>query len=934
MHTKRELEILKYWDENKTFQKSLNKNSKIYTFYDGPPFATGLPHYGHLVGSFMKDAIPRYFTMKGFKVERKWGWDCHGLPVENIIEQDLDLRSKKDIEEFGVENFNNSCRSSVLKYANEWKKTIKRVGRWVDMENDYKTMNPEFMESIWWVFSELYKNGLIYEGKKAMHICPRCETTLSNFEVTQGYKEVKDISVISKFKLKKDIQGKPTHILAWTTTPWTLPGNVLLALNEKITYLLVEKDEQHYIIAKELVEKIEDGKIITELNSKELIGLEYEPLFSYYKNTKNAFKTVNAEFVTTEDGTGIVHIAPAFGEDDYELGRIHDVEFIQHVDMSGRFKEEVKDFKGLEVKPKQNPQLTDIEIIKWLHANEKLFSKQKYEHTYPHCWRCDTPLLNYATSSWFVDVTKIKKELLENNQKINWEPSHVKEGRFGKWLENAKDWAISRSRYWGTPLPIWKSEDGDIICISSIKELQQLSNQKVEDLHKEFVDKIVIAKQGKKYYKIPEVLDCWFESGSMPYAQSHYPFENSEKIEKGFPANFIAEGQDQTRGWFYTLHVLATALTLKGSIKGGLNPAFKNVIVNGIVLAEDGKKMSKRLKNYPDPHYILESYGADAIRYYLLSSPVVQAKNLNFSEAGVREVYSKVINTLWNTYTFYELYKESNLEESDDKLDLWILSKLENLSKTFQENMDSYKLAAATIPIKDFIQDLSQWYLRRSRDKLKDKNPKTINTLRIVLIKLSKIMAPITPFITEKIHLEITNKSVHLEDFPKINQKIINEELEQEMQLLREIITKLLDLREKEKIPVRQPLNKAIIKGIKFDKELTNLILEELNIKQVTYEKAKEIEVKLDTQLDEELLKEGTLRNLIRQINSQRKKANLTIQDFVEIGIKASDKIWLVINENEEELKKSVQAKKIIKTMEGSKIKINEEEILINIKSS
>ncbi|MFT4311317.1 MAG: isoleucine--tRNA ligase [Candidatus Woesearchaeota archaeon] len=928
MHVKRELDILKYWEENKTFEKSVNKNSKIYTFYDGPPFATGLPHYGHLVGSFMKDAIPRYFTMKGYKVERKWGWDCHGLPVENIIEQDLDLRSKKDIEEYGVTNFNNACRASVLKYANEWKKTIKRVGRWVDMENDYKTMNPEFMESIWWVFSELYKNGLIYQGKKSMHICPRCETTLSNFEVTQGYKEVKDISVTAKFKLEKN-----TYILAWTTTPWTLPGNVLLAVNKNITYVKIKSEENFFIIAKEQSSQVK-GEIVEEFKGEKLVGKTYTPIFKYFKNNKNSFKIVEANFVGDQDGTGIVHIAPAFGEDDYELGRKYEVEWIQHVDTSGRFTEDVSDFKGLKVKPKENPVKTDIEIIKWLHYNDGLFSKQKYTHTYPHCWRCDTPLLNYASDSWFVEVTKIKQEMLKNNQKINWEPAHIKDGRFGKWLENAKDWAISRSRYWGTPLPIWKSQDNDIICVSSIKELEDLSGQKITDLHKEFVDKIIIEKNGKKYYKIPEVLDCWFESGSMPYAQNNYPFENKEKVEKGFPANFIAEGQDQTRGWFYTLHVLATALTLKGSIKGGLNPAFKNVIVNGIVLAEDGKKMSKRLKNYPDPHYILESYGADAVRYYLLSSPVVSAKNLNFSENGVREIYNKVINTLWNTYKFYDLYKTQNQIESKNKLDLWILSKLENLNKTFQENMDVYKLAPATIPIQEFIQDLSQWYLRRSRDKLKNKNPNTLHTLKQVLLKLTKIMAPITPFITEKIHLEITKKSVHLQELPSIDEKIINNELENEMTSLREIVTKILDLREKNKLPVRQPLNKAIIKGIKYDEELTNLITQETNLKEIKYQESDEISVELDTKLDEELLKEGILRNLIRQINFLRKKQKLTIKDYIEIGISKNQKIWEVIKQNEEELKKSVQAKKILETTNGEKAKINDYEILIELKNT
>lgn len=934
---KEELEIISFWEKNKVFELSVKNRpkEKLYSFYDGPPFATGLPHYGHLVAGLMKDAVPRYFTMKGFRVERKWGWDCHGLPVENIIESDLNLKSKKDIEAFGIKKFNDACRSSVLKYADEWKKTVRRMGRFVDMENDYKTMDKEFMESVWWVFSELHKKELIYEGKKPMHICPRCVTPLSNFEVTQGYMEVKDISVTAKFKLKKKIDDKEVHILAWTTTPWTLPGNTLIAINKNIIYVLAKKEEDFVILAKET---ITDEEIIRELKSEELLNQEYEPLFPYFKNNKNSFKIIQADFVTTEDGTGVVHIAPAFGEDDYNLGRAHEVEWIQHVNMDGTFTEEVVDFKGLEVKPKDDPLKTDIEIIKYLHHNNKLYKKQKYTHTYPHCWRCDTPLLNYATSSWFVEVTKIKDNLLKNNQKINWVPSHMKEGRFGKWLEGAKDWAISRNRFWGTPLPIWKSEDGEIICVSSAKELEELSGKKIDDLHKHVLDEIVIEKNNKKYYKIPEVLDCWFESGSMPYAQHNYPFSNKEKLENSFPAEFIAEGQDQTRGWFYTLHVLSTALTLDG--KSILNkthlPAFKNVIVNGIVLAEDGKKMSKRLKNYPDPNYILEKYGADALRYYLITSPVMSAKNLNFSEEGVREVYSKLVNTLKNSLSFYEMFKVSQAKSTDNPLDKWILSKLSNLNKEVEENMQKYLLAEATRPILDFTLDLSQWYIRRSRDRFKEDNEdakKASYTLRKVLLELSKIIAPFTPFIAEKLYQSTgaEKTSVHLEDYPSLN--LENNKLEKDMDEVRLVVSKILDLREKERMPVRQPLRKVEISGYSINPGLIYLIKEETNIKEVLLKDSSNQEIVLDTKLDDELKKEGILRDLIRKINSMRKKLNLTVDHRINIYLKSDHNLIIdAISEYGDELKENVQADDIIIEESHNEILIQGLEVDLDIK--
>ncbi|MFA5211502.1 MAG: isoleucine--tRNA ligase [Patescibacteria group bacterium] len=969
-----ELEILKYWDEKKIFEKSISERDEKnpYAFYDGPPFATGLPHYGHIVASLMKDVVPRYWTMKGKRVERKWGWDCHGLPIENIIEKKLNLNSKKAIEEYGVDKFNEACRATVMKYAEDWKKIIHRTGRWVDMENDYKTMDLSFMETVWWVFKELWNKGLIYEGKKAMHICPHCVTPLSNFEVTQGYKDIKDISATAKFKILDSKEkfgfGQDVFILAWTTTPWTLPGNVLLAVGEKIEYSFVKHNDEIYIIAKErLLDIFKDEEndvfeVLKVVKGKDLLGLKYEPLFPYFANTENAFQVVGADFVSTEDGTGIVHIAPAFGEDDYEVGRKYKVGFVQHVNMDGTFTKDVTDFAGLEVKPKEDHSSTDIEIIKWLAHNGKLFSKEKYEHSYPHCWRCDTPLLNYATSSWFVDVTSLKEELLKNNKKTNWVPEHIKDGRFGLWLEGARDWAISRNRFWGSAMPIWRSEDGDTICIGSVEELEKLSGEKITDIHKHIVDKIIIKKDGKEYKRIPEVLDCWFESGSMPYGQMHYPFENKEKFEKIFPAEFIAEGQDQTRGWFYTLHVLATALT------GGKNPAikkddsspaFKNVIVNGIVLAEDGQKMSKSKNNFPDPMLVLEKYGADAMRYYLVTSPVMHAEKLNFAEEGVKEMYNKFINTLWNIYSFYEMFSGDFVAkkikaDSDNVLDIWIISKLQSLLKEVNEKMQEYKLAEAARPILDFITELSQWYVRRSRDRFKGDDAKdkekALQTLHYVLTETTKIIAPFTPFIAEKIFLKLNpnQESVHLEYFPESLEDKINEKVLSDMESVRKIVEFGLALREEAKIKVRQPLNYLKINKNKIDKNYLDIIAEELNVKQVLFlDNTKLVEneiVKEDTDLkvclnvfvSEELKEEGLVREIVRTINQIRKEKNLTISDQVKIYFKTEDElIRNVFEKYNSEIKKNVLASEITeKQNEGEEKKIAEKNIVLEISKS
>jgi len=912
----KEKESLVFWEEHNIFQRSVQERPEdcLFTFYDGPPFATGLPHYGHIIASLMKDVVPRYWTMKGYRVNRVWGWDCHGLPIENIIEGKLNLKTKKDIESYGVVNFNEQCRATVLEYAHEWKKTVRRMGRWVDMEHAYMTMDPPYMESVWWVFSELWKKGLIEEGKKAMHVCPRCVTTLSNFEVTLGYKEVVDISATVKFKLtnaKEKIGYENISILAWTTTPWTLPGNVLLAAGHDVVYVVMQHEQtgEHVIIAKSRLEEYQEqltgyvqcGEV---LKSKDLVGLTYEPLFPYFKNNQNSFRVVEADFVNTEEGTGIVHIAPAFGEDDYQLGIREHIPFIQHVSMDGKFIQEVTDFLDLEVKPKEDPSKTDIEIIKYLAHAKKLFSKKKYTHSYPHCWRCDTPLINYATSSWFVKVTNLKEQLLKNNAQTSWIPEHMKEGRFGKWLESARDWAISRSRYWGTPLPIWKSEDGDVHCIGSIAELETLSGQKVTDLHKHIIDSISFEKNGKVYRHIPEVLDCWFESGSMPYAQHHYPFEHKEQFEQGYPAQFIAEGQDQTRGWFYTLHVLATALTsgvnpsiqtAKGSV-----PAFLNVIVNGIVLAEDGKKMAKRLKNYPDPLEVIETYGADAMRYYLVTSPAMYAENLNFSEQGVRECYNKIVNTLENTLAFYQLFGRYTGEEKQSThiLDSWIVSKLHRLAKVITEEMDAYRLSQASRPLIDFMADLSQWYIRRSRERFKSEDSSVQNeahaTLHAVLSMLSKLIAPFMPFCAERIHTSVGGKelSVHLELWPQYQESSLNEKIERSMDVVKKIVELGHSLRAEHKVKVRQPLAEFHCNQ-ELEEHYLEIIADELNVKRVIscssiahdkeWKEKKDgtLEVHLNLLIDKELKEEGTIRELTRFINTKRKELGFTISDTV-----------------------------------------------------
>lgn len=839
-----EKSIIDYWKENQTFEKSI-KGDKDYVFYDGPPFATGLPHYGHLLAGTLKDVVPRFWTMRGYRIERKWGWDCHGLPIENLVEKELGLKTKTDIENYGVDKFNEYCRSIVLKYAEEWKERVERMGRWVDMENDYKTMDPEYMESIWWVFKTLWDKGLIYEGHKTVPYCIRCATPLSNFETNQGYQDKQDPAVTAKFELS-DEPG--TYLLAWTTTPWTLPSNLAIAVGPELTYAKVkDKNGDVYIIGLDRIPHFyknpEDYEILDEFLGKALDGKKYKPLMDYYadKTDEKVYTVTTGNFVTLDSGTGLVHMAP-FGEDDMAVLQSLGIEVVEPVDMEGKFNDEVKDFEGMTVF-EANP-----EIIKKLKAESKIVKHESYNHSYPFCWRCDTPLIYRPISTWYVKVESMREDLLKNNKQINWTPDHIQEGRFGKWLEGARDWAISRNRYWGAPLPIWRNLDDpeDLIVIGSVAELEEFSGVKVDDLHKHKVDPITIEKDGKTYKRIEEVLDCWFESGSMPYAQLHYPFENKEKFESTYPAEFIAEGLDQTRGWFYTLHVLANALFEK--------PAFKNIIVNGIVLAEDGMKMSKRLQNYPDPNHILEEYGADALRFYLMNSPVVKADDMRFSEKGVADVVRNMILPVWNAYSFLVTYAKidnwkpdqevgSRMQEVANKLDQWILAELNSLIAMQIENMEAYDLQKASNSIYQFVDNLTNWYIRRSRRrfwKSEDDGDKqsAYQTLHTVLVKLCQVMAPFMPFVSEEIYRNLTGEeSVHLTEYPNPEDHG-NEALHQEMFMAKTVVSLGLAARAKTKIRVRQPLSKVqIALADQYDKNLINdqleTIKEELNVKEV-----------------------------------------------------------------------------------------------------
>ena len=816
-----EKEIANLWTARNVIKKNfdMNQDGEYFTFYDGPPTANGKPHIGHILTRVMKDIIPRYKVMKGYKVIRKAGWDTHGLPVELEIEKKLGISGKEQIEEYGVEKFVKECKESVFTYVSMWEKMTEQIGYWVDMENPYVTYHNPYIESVWWALKQMWDKGLLYEGHKVMPYCPRCGTALSSHEVAQGYKDVKDLTAIAKFKVA-DEDNK--YILAWTTTPWTLPSNLALCINKAYTYIEAKVNDEILILAKDLAPKVlgEDFEIVREFQGTELLGTKYEQLMPFGKVEGKAFEVIHGDYVTLSDGTGVVHIAPAYGEDDSLVAKANGITFINLVDKEGKFVEEVTPWAGKFVKK------CDESICKWLEENNKLFKAEKHLHSYPHCWRCDTPLLYYPKESWFVAMTTLRDKLIENNNKINWYPDNIRTGRFGKFLENVIDWGISRDRYWGTPLPIWECECGHKECIGSIEELKNKGINVPEDieLHKPYIDAVHLncPECGKEMERVKEVIDCWFDSGSMPFAQLHYPFENKELFEQNYPAQFISEAVDQTRGWFYTLLAISTAVFDR-------NP-FENCIVLGHVLDKKGLKMSKSKGNVVDPFEVLGSEGADATRwhFYTASAPWLPTR---FSTDDVSEAGRKFLSTLWNVYSFYVLYADLdkfNPTEyadfvSDNVMDKWIMSKLNTLVKDVDAKLNSYDITNAALAIEDFTDELSNWYVRRNRarywsETLTDDKIGAYVTLYRVLTTLVKVAAPFVPFITEEIYQNLVvnldpqaEESVHLCLWPEVDEKAIDKNLEAEMDLAYKIVKLGRSARNGANIKNRQPLSKMLV---------------------------------------------------------------------------------------------------------------------------
>ena len=840
-----EKEIANLWNARNVIKKNfdMNQDGEYFTFYDGPPTANGKPHIGHILTRVMKDIIPRYKVMKGYKVIRKAGWDTHGLPVELEIEKKLGISGKEQIEEYGVEKFVKECKESVFTYVSMWEKMTEQIGYWVDMENPYVTYHNPYIESVWWALKQMWDKGLLYEGHKVMPYCPRCGTALSSHEVAQGYKDVKDLTAIAKFKVA-DEENK--YILAWTTTPWTLPSNLALCINKAYTYIEAKVNDEILILAKDLAPKVlgEDFETVREFQGAELLGTKYEQLMPFGKVEGKAFEVIHGDYVTLSDGTGVVHIAPAYGEDDSLVAKANGITFINLVDKAGKFVEEVTPWAGKFVKK------CDESICKWLEENNKLFKAEKHLHSYPHCWRCDTPLLYYPKESWFVAMTTLRDKLIENNNKINWYPDNIRTGRFGKFLENVIDWGISRDRYWGTPLPIWQCECGHKECIGSIEELKNkgINVPKDIELHKPYIDEVHLncPECGKEMERVKEVIDCWFDSGSMPFAQLHYPFENKELFEQNYPAQFISEAVDQTRGWFYTLLAISTAVFDR-------NP-FENCIVLGHVLDKKGLKMSKSKGNVVDPFEVLASEGADATRwhFYTASAPWLPTR---FSTDDVSEAGRKFLSTLWNVYSFYVLYADLdkfNPTEyadfvSDNVMDKWIMSKLNTLVKDVDAKLNSYDITNAALAIEDFTDELSNWYVRRNRarywsETLTDDKIGAYVTLYRVLTTLVKVSAPFVPFITEEIYQNLVvnldpkaEESVHLCLWPEVNEKAIDKNLEAEMDLAYKIVKLGRSARNGANIKNRQPLSKMLVSTDSLPVYYGDIIIDELNIKAVEF---------------------------------------------------------------------------------------------------
>lgn len=1005
----REKAIVEFWKKNDIFEKSIEHRDgcERFTFYDGPPTANGKPHIGHVLTRAIKDLIPRYRTMKGYKVLRKAGWDTHGLPVELEVEKALGISGKPEIEKFGIEDFIKKCKASVFTYQSEWEEMSDRVGFWADMENPYVTYHNDYIESVWWALRQIWDKGLLYKGHKIMPYCPRCGTSLSSHEVAQGYKDVKENSLIVKFKvLGKDNE----YILAWTTTPWTLPSNLALCVNphEKYVRFTIEGDENNtvYIMAEALIKSVfgEDAKanILNEYTGEELKGTEYEPLYSFVKPDKKAYYVIADDYVTMEDGTGVVHTAPAFGEDDARVCKANGLPFINLVDHQGNFVKETGEWAGTFVKD------ADKLVMRDLKERNLCFAVIPFEHSYPFCWRCDTPLLYYACDTWFIEMTKVRDRLLANNETVNWMPDNIKHGRFGNFLENIIDWGLSRTRYWGTPLPIWECECGHRHVVGSIAELKEMGINCPDDieLHKPYVDNIKLRceKCGGEMKRVPEVIDCWFDSGSMPFAQLHYPFENKEAFEQNFPADFISEAIDQTRGWFYTLMAISTLLFDKSP--------YKNVVVLGHVQDEKGIKMSKHKGNVIAPMDILNDQGSDAVRWYFYSNSAPWLPN-RFSAKNVSEAQRKFLGTLWNTYCFYVLY--ANIDEFDPTkynlcdlnltvMDKWILSKLNNVVKTVDDYLNEYKITEATRAMNEFVDELSNWYVRRSRSRfwaseLTDDKVCAYMTLYTVLVEFAKVSAPFIPFMTEEIYQNLVRsvdenalESIHMCDFPKYNDKYNFAEIEQEMDAIRKVVILGRAARNEANIKNRQPLSKLFIQtDNKINADYVNIILEELNIKDVELTKdasgfisynfkpqmrtmgpkygklmrpifdeiakmdgaevmatlnsdkpiclnvqGTDVEVfkddvlidtqqkdgfvsasdagftvVLDTNLTDELIEEGFVREIISKIQTMRKDSGFEVTDRISVVFDGSEKIAKIFAANDAEIKSQTLADSI-----------------------
>lgn len=956
---KMEEDILAFWQKENIFQKSIDQRpaDNAYVFYDGPPYATGLPHIGHLLASTIKDVVPRYQTMKGKRVERRFGWDCHGLPIEVLVEKELGLKSKKDIETYGVQKFNDACRTTVLRYVDEWKKTITRFGRWVDFENDYKTMDPAFMESAMWVFAELYKKGLVYEDYRTSLYCTRCETPLSKMETTMdnSYKDVDDVSVYVAFEFADEPN---TFMLAWTTTPWTLSANVALAVKSDLEYAVakITQGEKPWLGRRVVVEKdrltqiFEAGSYEIEkiVRGEELVGRHYKPIQDFIKPEGDVYRVLSSDIVSASEGTGVLHIAPAFGEEDFAVGKKEGLPVVLTINDAGLFLPEITTWAGQHIKA------ADPSIIAMLQKQGSLLKTETIRHSYPFCWRCSNPLIYKVQKSWYIKIEAIKDSMLRTNEDIHWIPDHLKHGRFGQGIETAPDWGVSRSRFWGIPVPVWRCKRCETEkVVGSIEEIEQLSGKRLEDLHRPVIDEVVWSCAcGGTFSRVKGVCDVWFDSGSMPYGQVHYPFENKEKFEATFPADFITEYVGQTRGWFYYLHALSNGLFGK--------PAFKHVLNTGTVLAADGAKISKSKGNAEDVNMLFGKYGSDAVRLWLLQPPLMQGEDVNYTEEGISEQLRKVLLPLWNVYTFFSLYapKEGVIrinENSTHLLDRWILARLEETHRSVTEGMESYELWKAVRPISLFVNDLSTWYVRRSRNRFKGEDvadrDAAIATLYTVLLKTSKILAPFVPFLAETLYQKLKpynlnpQLSVHLENWPQGRTDLIDEALLMQTNIARRVIELGHALRSQEKIKVRQPLATVWVHNLEVDPAMHEIVLEELNVKNWgTGEIPKSDSVKtltdeagttiaVESALSAELEQEGLRREFVRQVNALRKKQGLTINDKVTIVYETqSELLRKLFTADAEAILRETIASGLEEGKGETVVKANAEEVSVTLK--